>query len=138
MQEDGSVLLYATTGSFAQHLLELHVQGRRNEFPAVAEAIERLHMEGDSSVREAATIGILEGIQNIWGNDGVDPELFGQLLLPESRRWWDELNAFWRGERRYVGEGFQKTITDEDIKQIREEIKAFNERLRREREGKSD
>ena len=48
----------------------------------------------------------LEGIQNVWGHE-IDPELFAPFLLPESRRWWDELNAFWRGERRYVGEGLQ-------------------------------
>lgn len=62
-----------------------------------------LHVEGDDYVREAATIGLLEGIQNDWGNHLVDPELFAIHLLPESRQYWDELNAFWRGGKRYVG-----------------------------------
>jgi hypothetical protein len=67
--------------------------------------IERLHVEGDSYVREAATIGLLESIQNQWGNNGVDPENFFPFLLPESARWWKSLNKFWTGESKYVGEG---------------------------------
>jgi hypothetical protein len=90
--------------------------------------IERLHTDGDDFVREAATIGLLEGIQNTWGHGGVDPELFAKHLLPVSRKWWDELNAFGRGERRYVGEGLQREITADEILQIREEIRAFNEK----------
>jgi hypothetical protein len=71
----------------------------------VARVIERLHVEGDPYVREAATIGLLEGIQNVWGNNGVDPELFFPFLLPESVRWWKSLNKFWNGESKHVGEG---------------------------------
>jgi hypothetical protein len=100
-------LIYVALGDFARHLLELHQRNQTHAFPAVAQAIERLHVEGDHSVKEAATIGLLEGIQNVWSNNAVDPDLFGRNLLPESRKWWDELNAFWRGERRFVGEGLQ-------------------------------
>jgi hypothetical protein len=101
-------LLYIALGNFARHLLELYQHQETDSFPAVARVIEQLHTEGDGEVREAATIGLLEDIQNVWANNRVDPELFGTHLLPESRKWWDELNAFWRGERRFVGEGLQK------------------------------
>ena len=100
-------LLYLALGDLARHLLELHQQRRTECFPAVSRVIERLHVEGDHSVREAATIGLLGAIQNVWGNRGVDAELFGTHLLPESRKWWNELNAFWRGEIRFVGEGLR-------------------------------
>jgi hypothetical protein len=99
--------LYVALGDFAQHLLELQRRHDTATFTAVARAIERLHTEGEPDVKEAATIGLLEAIQNVWRNGGVDPEHFTAHLLPESRRWWDELNAFWRGERRYVGEGLR-------------------------------
>lgn len=101
-------ILYGLLGDFARHLLQLHREGHTEQFPAVASVIERLHVEGDGYVREAATIGVLEGIQNVWANEGAEPEDFCRFLLPESRRWWEELNAFWRGERHYVGEGLQK------------------------------
>jgi hypothetical protein len=132
---DEEEIFYPLLGDFARHLLALYQSGSTAEFPAIAQLIERLHTDGDDFVREAATIGLLEGIQNAWGHAKVDPELFASYLLPVSRRWWDELHAFWRGERRYVGEGLQREITAEDIRQIGEERRAFNEKLKREREG---
>jgi hypothetical protein len=126
---------YTLLADFARHVLDLHREGRTAQFSVIAQVIERLHTEGDHYVREAATIGVLEGIQNVWANDGVDPELFKTHLLPVSRRWWDELNAFWRGERRYVGEGLQREITPDEVRLIQQEIRAFNEKLKREREG---
>jgi hypothetical protein len=101
----GEEILYGVLGDFAHHLLQLHRQDRTEVFPAVAQVIERLHVEGEHYVREAATIGLLEGIQNIWGNNHTDPDLFARHLLPESARWWQNLNDFWSGKSRFVGEG---------------------------------
>jgi len=122
-------LPYICCGKFAAHLLELYKNSQTSEFPAVADVIEQLHVEGDGYVKEAATIGILEGIQNVWGNNDADPENFVRFLKPESKKWWYELNAFWNGERRYVGEGLQKQLTPEDIKIIKKETEAFNDSL---------
>lgn len=98
-------LLHVALGDFARHLLQLQQQGPTEEFPAVARAIERLHIEGDRYVRKAATIGLLEEIQNVWANNGTDPELFLHHLLPVSARWWRSLNDFWSGKSKFVGEG---------------------------------
>ena len=98
-------LLYVMLGDFARYLLQLHRQHQTRVFPAVAQVIERLHVEGDHYVREAATIGLLEGIQNVWSNEGTDPELFVQHLLPVSAQWWQSLNDFWSGKSKFVGEG---------------------------------
>jgi hypothetical protein len=105
LPEDDRDLLYVVLGDFARHLLQLQQQSRTEEFADVARAIERLHIEGDHNVREAATIGLLEGIQNVWGNNGTDPELFVQHLLPVSAKWWQSLNDFWSGRSKFVGEG---------------------------------
>jgi len=48
-----------------------------------------------------------------------------------------EVKAFWRGERHYIGEGLQRQLTEEDLRKIREELRVFNEKLRREREGQA-
>lgn len=98
-------LLYVALGHFARHLLQLQQQHQTEVFPAVAHVIERLHVEGDHYVREAATIGLLEGIQNVWSNEGTDPELFVRYLLPVSAKWWQSLNDFWNGKSKFVGEG---------------------------------
>ena len=64
--EDDRDLPYVVLGDFARFLLEAF---RKKDEPLLREAaalIERLHQEGDGYVREAATIGLLEGIQNTW------------------------------------------------------------------------
>lgn len=98
-------LLYCELGSFSWHLVELQKQNSTEEFSAVVCVIERLHVEGDDYVREAATIGLLEGIQNVCGNEGLDAELFARYLLPVSAKWWQSLKDFWLGKSKFVGEG---------------------------------
>jgi len=98
-------LLYIDLGEYADHLVELASSGRTADFPAVFDVVERLHLEGDAYVREAATIGLCEGIQNVASNTGVDAALFVPYLKPETARWWAELNAFWDGKSPYVGAG---------------------------------
>lgn len=100
----GADLPYLKLGDLARHLLELYQQGKTAEIETVAEVIERLHCKGDQRVREAVTIGLLEGIQNVWRSNGVDPELFYPFLRAESRRWWQSLDLFWQGTIRFVGE----------------------------------
>ena len=96
-------LLYIDLGELAHHLIELHKSNRTDEFAAVFEVIERLHLDGDAYVKEAATIGMLEGIQNIAGNSDVNPEEFAGYLKPESAKWWQRLNDFWEGKIPSVG-----------------------------------
>ncbi len=101
-ESDNKDLLYSLGGDFAHHLLTLLQNGEISEFPAVAEMIERLHIEGDSYTKEFATIGLLEGIQNVWSNKGTDPENFRTFLLPLSQKYWQSLNDFWDGKVPYV------------------------------------
>jgi len=97
LRENGNDLPYIAAGSFADHLLSLQQADDQSSFPAVAAAIERLHTEGSPWVKEFATIGILEGIQNVWSNNSCDPEVFGTFLFPESQSWWRGLKNFWSG-----------------------------------------
>ena len=104
-KEEDQDLLYVAMGNLARHILAMYKDGKIDEFGSLCQVIEVLHLEGDGYVRELATIGFLEGIQNVWGNDGTDPEEFCRFLLPESRKWWKELNDFWAGKIPYVGAG---------------------------------
>jgi hypothetical protein len=96
-------LLYVALGEFAHHLVELRVANRTEEFGKVFELIERMHLDGDPYVKEVATIGMLEGIQNVAGNSGVEPEQFVEYLKPESAKWRGQLNDFWEAKIPYVG-----------------------------------
>ncbi len=100
-------VLYVHLGEFARHVVQLLTSRSTGEFATVFDAVERLHIEGDSYVKEAATIGLLEGLQNNAGHAGLDPNVFVAYLRPESAKWWAELNGFWAGTRPYVGAGLK-------------------------------
>jgi hypothetical protein len=104
-ESDNQDLLYVVMGDLSRHLLDLYQKGQTDEFNPLCETIETFHTNGDSFVKEFATIGILEAIQNVWGNTDIDPEEFHKFLLPESRKWWKKLNDFWAGKIPHVGAG---------------------------------
>ena len=85
--------LYVALGDFARHLISMLDRGETSAFPEIFRVIENLHVDGDSYVKEAATIGILERLQN-----SNEPEKFRRYLGPESQKWWDKLNRFWDGD----------------------------------------
>lgn len=93
-------LYYLALGDLARHLVERFRAGATEEFPAVFQVVERWHCLGDHYVQEAATIGLLEGIQNNAGHKGIDPKVFETWLHPESRKSWVKLNRFWEGDAR--------------------------------------
>ncbi len=107
-------LVYLELGDFAKHLCELLESGNTSELPGVFAAIEVLHNDGDDSVREAATVGLLEDLQNFANqSESIAVEDFEPLLGAESLRWWTEVREFWRGNRTYVGEGLEAPEEDE-------------------------
>ncbi len=104
--DEDNFLPYIALGAFARHLIGLYRENKTSEFEKVFQVVEKLHIEGEHYVREAATIGLLEGIQNIAGNTNLDPEIFYNYLEPVSSKWWNELNKFWNGDIKYVGQTF--------------------------------
>ena len=103
--EYGNDVLYVAAGEFARHLLTLQLGDATSCFVQVGATIERMHTDGTPEVKELATIGILEGIQNVWGHSSVNPEEFLHYLGPESRSWWQGLNNFWSGKAPVVHGG---------------------------------
>ena len=104
-KDHSAELLYVALGDFARHLLQLDRHQQDQILPAVFDAIERLHRDGDSFVQEATTIGLLAGIQNVWAHANVDTQTFTRHLHPISRKWWKSLEDFWDGKSKFVGEG---------------------------------
>jgi hypothetical protein len=98
-------LLYPHPGELARHLLVLDQRGDRPALSAVFAVIERLHGEGDADVREAATIGLLESLQNNAEHAGIDPNRFVPYLGAESLTGWEALNRFWFGQPTHPGLG---------------------------------
>jgi len=90
-------LRHTALGELAQHLVDLMNEGKTGEFQVIFDVVERLYLEGDPYVRAATTIGMLEAIQNVVGNNDLAPEAFYPYLEPESKHWWERLNEFWSG-----------------------------------------
>lgn len=92
---DAELPLYVALGQYARHLIELHKQRTVESLTRAFNAIERLHYEGDDYVREAATIGILEPLQNLISRDEARAEDVLPYLGAVTRRQWDSLKRFW-------------------------------------------
>jgi hypothetical protein len=97
--DDKDPPLYLALADLARHLISMLAKNKTSSFPRIFEVVERWHVEGDHYVKEAATVGLLEDLQNTNLHETTQPEDFRPFLLPESERWWDKLYGFWeRGE----------------------------------------
>lgn len=85
-------------GSLAEHLLERLAAQDVERFGGIFAVVERWQTDGDAHVREAATIGLLETLQNLSGGSSDRPVTVEPWLGPKSRRWWDKLDRFWDGD----------------------------------------
>ena len=91
--------LYLALANAARHLVGQLKAGDTEKFQAVFDVVERWHLEGDTYVRTAASLGLLEDLQNTSLHEGTSPTAFEPWLRPESRRWWNKVDGYWtRGE----------------------------------------
>lgn len=99
LDEEDWELNYQVTGAFAHYLLDQYHLGKKDTLVNSGIFIEKLYEEGDSegddNIITLATVGMLEGIQNVWGNSNVNSSKYEQYLQPISRKWWEKLNLFW-------------------------------------------
>lgn len=92
---DEERLYYLDLSDFVRHLIRLYRSGKHDEFPAIFHVIEQFDIEGEHSVREAATIGILELLlpdEYLSGNEFI--KYFGKHTMIG----WNSLFLFWAGE----------------------------------------
>jgi len=95
-REEPEAPQYLLLADLARHLIGQLALGDSSRFDAVFDVVERWHIEGDQHVREAATVGLLEDLQNLNLHMTTKPEQFIRWLRPTSRRYWDKIEAFWR------------------------------------------
>lgn len=95
----GGRLGYLDAGEVARHAVDLLATGQRDEVVALLAVVERLHLEGDEYVRELATIGYLEDLQNALDRHrALTYDEMLPLLGVESRKWWHAVERFWTGK----------------------------------------
>jgi hypothetical protein len=76
--ESNDLPLYLILAAFARHLVDMMERGETAQLSLIFEAVEQLHVEGDHYVQEAATVGLLEDLQNLnlhktWYRSGAIP-----------------------------------------------------------------
>jgi len=96
-EEVDALPYYLVLADLARHMIGMLERGEKDQLARLFQVVERLHLEGDGFVREAATIGLLEDLQNLNLHSKTCPEQFVPFLGTESAIWWDKLNQFWSG-----------------------------------------
>lgn len=87
--------IYIALGSLATHLVSLLAARDTAGLSAAFAVVERWHVEGSPYVQEAATVGLLEGLQNESAHESTLPSQFEQFLFPETLKWWRKVDCFW-------------------------------------------
>ena len=93
--ESEELPLYLALSAFARHVVALLEANDVDRLHRVFEAVEALHVEGDEYVSAAATVGLLEDLQNTNLHSTTEPEQLRPFLGTESGRCWDRLASFW-------------------------------------------
>lgn len=86
---------------FANHLLELYRVGNTEEFSSLAIQLEQFYRLTNQTVREWATLGLLENILTVWERTETDPAQFKRYLRGQSLKDWDRLASFWSETKSY-------------------------------------
>lgn len=86
---------YLALSELARHIIALVAAQDTDRLESIFDVVERWHLEGEPYVREAATIGLLETLQNTAFHETTSPEQIVPWLRPTSLRFWNELNLFW-------------------------------------------
>lgn len=86
---------YLLLGDLARECSMLLANDRQTEVREIFGVVEDWLLNGDKYVREAATIGFLEDIQNSNLHKGTEPDDFLPFCGPETLFWWEKVTLFW-------------------------------------------
>ncbi len=87
--------IYLALSDLARHIASLISKDKEEELKNIFEIVEKWHIEGDEYVREAATVGLLEDLQNTNVMGETVPEKIETYLFLESKRYWNKVYDLW-------------------------------------------
>jgi hypothetical protein len=88
--------IYNDLAEFATFIVNCYEQRATEPVVAAFALIEELLVDGNEDVRNAATIGFLEDVQNIASWRPFTAAVFVQWLGPKSKLAWAEIEEMWR------------------------------------------
>lgn len=92
---EAEVPYYLALARYSRYLIALLESKSRFELDAAFKNVELLIAKGDTDVRTAVVVGILESLQNESLHAVTRPSQFIELLGPTSRKYWDRVTDFW-------------------------------------------
>ncbi len=98
--EDNMDLPYVVAGRVSDFILKCYQSDDKHMYSYALNIIEKLHLQKDQMVRELATIGYLESIQNTWPAELLKKKIPFKDLGPESKKCWIALNEFWNPSKK--------------------------------------
>lgn len=91
----GDLPNYLLLAELATYFVDQLQIGETQEVVAGLGVCEQWLIKGDDYVREAATVGLLESLQNRVEVQQLPEERITTLLGREGLRWWEKLKDFW-------------------------------------------
>lgn len=89
--------LYLALASVACHLIGQLKAGETDNFPAAFYVVEQWHLQSDSYVREAASVGVLEDLAKHEPSRGHGTCGLPAVAAAQSKRWLAKVEGFWSG-----------------------------------------
>ncbi len=86
---------YLALSELASHLIALFEAENNKEIQDIFVVVEEWLTTGDQYVKEAATFGLFEDLQNSNLHRNTCPKDFVQFLKPEALYWWNKVERFW-------------------------------------------
>jgi hypothetical protein len=90
--------LYIDVAEFVHFLVDSYEQGNLDLMPRAFSAVEDLFVDGDTDVKQIATIGILEDLQCSASWKPFGNKTFIPWLGPRSREAWNLVTQMWEGK----------------------------------------
>ena len=87
--------VYLALSDLARYVSTLVEKSDGEELRDIFSVVERWHLEGDKFVKETATVGLLEDLQNTNVVGVGVPQKIEPFLLPQTKLWWQKVSLFW-------------------------------------------
>jgi hypothetical protein len=93
--KSGELPIFLALAELARHLIHLLESNDTETLKKVFNVVEQWNLNGDDYVQNAATVGLLEDLQNTNLHEKTTPEQFKQFLGIDSKMWWRKVERFW-------------------------------------------
>ncbi|MCX6792732.1 MAG: hypothetical protein NTY12_01785 [Candidatus Falkowbacteria bacterium] len=100
---------------FSEYIVNQYKVNKIEKFNEIFEMVELGLTHGNGNVNNMFRTNILENIQNVAGNQDIDPSVFIKYLGKNSLMWWNEINRFWGDLEKYYKLKYPNQLANEKL-----------------------